>query len=139
MVIMEIVGLRGAPQETLRALKEALKGIDFPEAVVTYITDWQDQRARARFAVFVRQGKHRVLSRDAFGPRFGLEGDAALKELTLWFIERGVTEFREAVIPPSEYAALFELEAEEAQKLIVASSNPTDPALYVKREFTSRM
>lgn len=79
MMVMEIVGLRGAPQETLRALKEALKGIDFPEAVVTYITDWQDQRARARFAVFVRQGKHLVLSRDAFGPRFGLEGDAASK------------------------------------------------------------
>ncbi len=136
---MELVGLRGAPRETLRALKEALKGVDFPEAVAIYLTDWQDQRAHARFAIFVRQGKHRVLSRDAFGPRFGTEGDAALKDITLWLIERGVTEFREAVIAPSEYAALFELDDEEANKLIVASANPTDPALYVKREFTSRM
>lgn len=136
---MEVVGLRGAPRETLSALKEALKGVNFAEAVVNYLTDWQDQRAHARFAIFVHQGKHRILSLDAFGPRFGTEGDAALKDITLWLIERGVTEFREAVIAPSEFAALFELDDEEANKLIVASANPTDPALYVKREFTSRM
>lgn len=136
---MEIVGLRGAPQKTLLALKEALKGVDFSEATVTYITDWQDQRANARFAIFVREGKHRILSLDAFGPRFGAAGDAALREITLWFIERGVTDFKEAVVAPSEYAALFELEDEEALKRIAASANPTDPMLYIKREFTSRM
>ncbi|MCX7783337.1 MAG: DUF3197 domain-containing protein [Meiothermus sp.] len=136
---MELVGIRGAPQETLSALKEALKGVDFTQAVVSYLTDWQDQRAKARFAIFVREGKHRVLSLDAFGPRFGPQGDAALKEITLWFIERGVTDFKEAVIAPSEYGALFELDDEEANKLIVTSANPTDPMLYVKREFTSRM
>lgn len=135
---MEIVGLRGAPQKTLLALKEALKGVDFSEATVTYITDWQDQRANARFAIFVREGKHRILSLDAFGPRFGAAGDAALREITLWFIERGVTNFKEAVVAPSEYAALFELEDEEALKRIAASANPTDPMLYIKREFTSR-
>jgi hypothetical protein len=135
---MEIVGLRGAPQKTLLALKEALKGVDFSEATVTYITDWQDQRANARFAIFVREGKHRILSLDAFGPRFGAAGDAALREITLWFIERGVTDFKEAVVAPSEYAALFELEDEEALKRIAASANPTDPMLYIKREFTSR-
>lgn len=136
---MELVGLRGAPQETLSDLKEALKGVDFPEATVFYITDWQDQRAQARFAIFVRQGRHRILSLDAFGPRFGPPGDAALKELTLWLLERGVTDFKEAVIAPSEYAALFELEDAEAEKLIQAAANPTDPMLYIKREFTSRM
>lgn len=135
---MEVVGLRGAPQKTLQALKEALKGVDFPEAVVTYLTDWQDQRAQARFAILVREGPHRVLSLDAFGPKFGTEGDTALKEITLWFIERGVTDFKEAVVAPSEYAAFFELDEEEANKLIVASANPTDPMLYIKREFTSR-
>lgn len=136
---MELVGIRGAPQETLSALKEALKGVDFAQAVVNYLTDWQDQRAKARFAIFVREGKHRVLSLDAFGPAFGTEGDSALREITLWFIERGVTDFKEAVIAPSEYAALFELEEEEINKLIIASANPTDPMLYVKRDFTSRM
>jgi hypothetical protein len=135
---MEIVGLRGAPQKTLLALKEALKGVDFSEATVTYITDWQDQRANARFAIFVREGKHRILSLDAFGPRFGAAGDAALREITLWFIERGVTDFKEAVVAPSEYAALFELEDQELERLIEATGNPTDPVLYIKREFTSR-
>ncbi len=135
---MEVVGVRGAPQKTLLALKEALKGVDFPEAAVTYITDWQDQRANARFAIFMREGKHRILSLDAFGPRFGAAGDAALREITLWFIERGVTEFKEAVVAPSEYAALFELDDGEAQKQIATSANPTDPMLYIKREFTSR-
>ncbi len=135
---MDTVGIRGAPRETLSALKEALKGVNFTQAVVTYLTDWQDQRARARFAIFVREGKRRVLSLDAFGPRFGAEGDAALREITLWFIEQGVTEFREAIVAPSEYAALFERGEEEVGKLIAATANPTDPMLYVKREFTSR-
>ncbi|GIW25740.1 DUF3197 domain-containing protein [Meiothermus sp.] len=136
---MEVVGIRGAPQKTLAVLKEALKGVDFPEASVTYITDWQDQRARARYAIFVRQGKHRVLSLDAFGPRFGVLGDEALREITLWFLERGVTDFKEAVIAPSEYAALFVMEDQELEKLLAATANPTDPMLYVKRAFTSRM
>lgn len=136
---MELVGIRGAPTETLSALKESLKGVDFTQAVVNYLTDWQDQRAKARFAIFVREGTHRVLSLDAFGPAFGTEGDSALREITLWFIERGVTDFKEVVIAPSEYAALFELEEEKTNKLIIASANPTDPMLYVKRDFTSRM
>lgn len=136
---MELVGIRGAPTETLSALKESLKGVDFAEAVVNYLTDWQDQRAKARFAIFVREGTHRVLSLDAFGPRFGTEGDSALREITLWFIERGVADFKEAVIAPSKYSALFELEAGEAAMLIAACANPTDPMLYIKQEFASRM
>jgi len=135
---MELVGARGAPTKTLSALKESLKGVDFAEAVVNYLTDWQDQRAKARFAIFVYQGTHRVMSLDAFGPRFGSEGDSALREITLWFIERGVTDFKEVVIAPSEYSALFELEGQEATKRIMASANPADPMLYIKREFTSR-
>ncbi len=136
---MNIVGLRGAPKETLAELKEALKGVDFLEATATYITDWQDQRARARYAIYVQEGKHRVLSLDAFGPRFGSEGDDALRDLTLWLSERGVSSFKEAVIAPSEYAALFEQSDEEIGKLLAATANPTDPMLYVKRDFTSRM
>ncbi len=136
---MNIIGLRGAPKETLAELKEALKGVDFPEATTIYITDWQDQRAQARYAIYVHEGKHRVLSLDAFGPRFGSEGDDALRDLTLWLLERGVSSFKEAVIAPSEYAALFEQSDEEIGKLLAATANPTDPMLYVKRGFTSRM
>ncbi|RDI96273.1 DUF3197 domain-containing protein [Meiothermus sp. QL-1] len=127
---MEIVGVRGAPQETLDALKEALRGVDFSQAVVTYITDWQDQRSQARYAVFVREGRHRVLGLDAFGPRFGAEGEAALEALTRWLLERGVSEFREAIIPPSRYAALFKLDEDELLKTLLATANPADPALF---------
>lgn len=131
--------MRAAPNKTLADLKEALKGVDFPEAVVTLITDWQDQRKNARYAVFVRQGKHRVLSLDAFGPRFGPGGDDALADLVKWFQERGTSHFYESVFPPSEYAALFEIDGDEANSLLIANANPTDPVLYIKRGYTSRM
>ena len=136
---MELIGIRAAPKETLADLKEALKGVDFPEAIVTLITDWQDQRKNSRYAVFVRQGKHRVLSLDAFGPRFGPEGDDALAELVKWFQERGTILFKEAVFAPSEYSALFELEGDQANWLLVANAAPTDPLLYINKGYNSRM
>ncbi len=136
---MELVGTRGSPHETFADLKEAVKGTHFDGAVVTLVTDWQDQRKNARFAVFVRQGPHRVLSLDAFGPRFGPEGDQTLREMVQWFQERGVTHFYESVFPPSEYAALFEMDSDEADHLLVATANPADPLLYIKRGFASRM
>lgn len=135
---MELVGTRGSPRETFADLKEAVKGTHFDGAVVTLVTDWQDQRKTARYAVFVRQGKHRVLSMDAFGPRFGAEGDNALREMVQWFQERGVTHFYESVFPPSEYAALFELDGDKADQLLVATANPADPLLYIKKGFISR-
>lgn len=131
--------MRAAPNKTLADLKEALKGVDFPEAVVTLITDWQDQRKNSRYAVFVRQGKHRVLSLDAFGPRFGPEGDDTLADLIKWFQERGTSHFYESVFPPSEYSALFEMDGDEANNILVANANPTDPVLYIKKGYTSRM
>jgi len=50
---MEVLGVRGAPKQTLAALMEALKGARFPDLIVTFVTDWQDQRIKARYAVFV--------------------------------------------------------------------------------------
>ncbi len=135
---METVGLRGAPRETFAALQEALKGVNLPEAIVVYITDWQDQRTQARYAVYILEGKRRVLSRDAFGPRFGPEGERALHELTRWLLEQGASQFKEAVLPPSEYAVLLEAEPSAAHLLLLASANPTDPALYLKPTSRSR-
>ncbi len=129
---MKIVGLRGAPNETLAALQEALKGIQFPQASATYITDWQDQRAQARYAIYVQDGRRRVLSLDAFGPRFGPQGHAALQTLTRWLVQQGVEQFKEAILPPSEYANLFGLEEAEIQKALAAKANPADPALYLQ-------
>lgn len=136
---MELVGTRGAPRETLADLKDALKGLSFDQAVVTLVTDWQDQRKNARYAVFVRDGSRRVLTMDAFGPRFGPEGDDALREMVEWFQARGVTHFYESVFPPSEYSSLFELDGAEANALLVATANPADPLLYIRRGYTSRM
>jgi hypothetical protein len=129
---MEVIGIRGAPKLTLPALQNALEQVNLSEATVYFLTDWQDRRAKARFAVLVREGKESILSLDAFGPKFGAEGSKALQELTLWLIEQGVWDFKEAVIAPSEFAALFELGDEEASKIIGASANPTDPALYIQ-------
>ncbi|PZA07882.1 MULTISPECIES: DUF3197 domain-containing protein [unclassified Meiothermus] len=136
---MEVIGLRGAPQHTLEALQEALKGARFPELIVTFVTDWQDQRNKARYAVFVRSSKHSLLTMDAFGPAFGPEGDQALSELVHWLEEKGVHKWYESVVPPSEYAALFETDPDEVHRQLVANANPSDPALYTHRGYTSRM
>lgn len=127
---MEVIGVRGAPRQTLEALKEALKGARFPDLIVTFVTDWQDQRKKARYAVFVRGGKNSVLSMDAFGPAFGPEGDRALTELVHWLQDKGVHRWYESVIPPSEYAALFELEPDAVYRQLTANANPSDPTLY---------
>jgi hypothetical protein len=55
----------------------------------------------------------------------------ALDALTRYLLEQGVNEFREAVVPPSRYAALFKLEEDELAKLLVAAANPADPSLYL--------
>lgn len=138
---MELVGVRAAPNETLHALKEAVKGVKFNEALVTLVTDWQDQRANARFAIWVREGKHRVLTLDAFGPRFGAAGDDALRDAVQWFLERGVSIdlFREVILPPSEYSELFEMDGDDASQMLVIKAGYADPKLYINRGFTSRM
>ena len=138
---MELVGIRAVPVETLEAVKHAVRGLKFDEAIVTLVTDWQDHRSTARFAVYVREGKHRVLSFDAFGPKFGKLGDNTLRELVQWFLEHGVDidNFREAVLPPSEYSALFELEDNQANLVLSSSANYADPLLYIKRGFASRL
>lgn len=138
---MELVGVRAAPKETWEALKHALRGFELDEATVTLVTDWQDHRASARYAVFVREGRRRVLTLDAFGPRFGAVGDDTLRELVNWFLEQGVDidNFREAVLPPSEYSALFELDEDQAGQVLAASANYADPVLYIKRGFASRL
>ena len=82
---MERVGLRASPRITLEALKEALKGVRFPEAKVYFITDWQDRRHQARYALLIPGGKRDLLTPAAFGPAFqgGEEAHSEL-ETTPW-------------------------------------------------------
>jgi hypothetical protein len=136
---LDLIGIRGAPRHTLEDLHLALKGAKFSDLIATFVTDWQDQRGKARYALLARWGRHGVLTMDAFGPRFGPQGDAALGELVEWLQGQGVVKFYETVLPPSEYAALFDAEPDTALTRIMASSNPADPMLYTKTGYTSRL
>ncbi len=127
---MEIVGIRGAPQATLDSVQMALANAEFASAIVTLVTDWQDQRNRQRYAVFVRWPGGAVLSEDAFGAAFGPAGYYALAQLVEWLRARGVSRFYEAVIPPSHYQTLFDQDPEQIYTTLVAAGNPADPDLY---------
>ncbi|WP_038043415.1 DUF3197 domain-containing protein [Thermus tengchongensis] len=129
---MERVGLRAAPRLTLEALKEALKGVRFPEAKVYLITDWQDRREEARYAVVIHGGKKDLLTPDAFGPAFP-GGEAALSELVALLLERGARRFYEAVVSPGEMTALLSLPPKELLARVNAIANPTDPGIYLRR------
>ncbi|RTG92254.1 DUF3197 domain-containing protein [Thermus scotoductus] len=129
---MERVGLRASPRITLEALKEALKGVRFPEAKVYFITDWQDRRHQARYALLIHGGKKDLLTPDAFGPAFR-GGEEALAELVDLLLRLGAKRFYEAVVSPAEMTALLELPPEELVRRINAIANPTDPGIYLKR------
>ncbi|GAA6756879.1 hypothetical protein QT17_07360 [Thermus sp. 2.9] len=129
---MERVGLRAAPRLTLKALEEALRGVRLAEAKVYLITDWQDRRDKARYALLLHGGKKDLLVPDAFGPAFP-GGEEALAELVRLLLQGGARRFYEAVVSPGEMTALLDLPPEELVKRVVAVANPTDPGIYLKR------
>ncbi|WP_022798638.1 DUF3197 domain-containing protein [Thermus islandicus] len=129
---MERVGLRSAPKATLEALKEALRGIRLPEAKVYLITDWQDRRDQARYALLVHTQRKDLLTPDAFGPAFP-GGEEALSELVALLLERGARRFYEAVVSPGELTALLGYPTEEVLRRVNAIANPTDPGIYLKQ------
>lgn len=126
---MERVGLRASPQTTLKAIQEALKGVRLQDASVYLITDWQDQRGRARYAVLIHTPRRDVLSMDAFGPAFPGGGEA-LGELLAFLQAQGARRFYETVLPRSALYTLFEAEDSEALRPVMAAANPLDPALF---------
>ncbi len=126
------MGLRAAPRLTLKALEEALRGVRLPEAKVYLITDWQDRRDKARYALLLHGGKKDLLVPDAFGPAFP-GGEEALAELVRLLLQGGARRFYEAVVSPGEMTALLDLPPEELVKRVVAVANPTDPGIYLKR------
>ena len=94
---LDPVGLRGAPNETLNAMKLALRGVKLNDATVTLIADWQDRRDSGRYAVLVRDADGAVVSEDAFGGRYGASGTQALAEIVTFLIQHGATNFKESV------------------------------------------
>ncbi|MFN4070879.1 MAG: DUF3197 domain-containing protein [Thermus caldifontis] len=129
---MERIGLRASPRITLEALKEALKGVRISEAKVYLITDWQDRRHQARYALLIHGGKKDLLTPDAFGPAFP-GGEDALSELVDLLLRLGARKFYEAVVSPGELSALWDLPPEEIVRRVNAIANPTDPGIYLKR------
>ena len=129
--LLEPIGLQGAPKETLEAIQQALKGFDIKHAVVTMISDWQDRRESARYAVLVRSHDHVALSEDAFGPRYGAAGTDALARLVSSLVERGAVNFKESVLAPHEFTRLLEYPDQHTLLQITANANPAGPDLYV--------
>lgn len=124
--------MRAAPRASLEALKAALGGQKLSEAKVYLITDWQDRRDKARYALLLHGGKKNLLVPDAFGPAFP-GGEEALSELVGFLLERGARRFYEAVVSPGELTALLGYPSEEIVKRVNAVANPTDPGIYLRR------
>ncbi|MGQ9510905.1 MAG: DUF3197 domain-containing protein [Thermaceae bacterium] len=126
---MERLGLRASPQATLKALLEALRGARLKGTRVYLITDWQDRREEARYAVLIRTPRKDFLTPDAFGPAFP-GGKEALGRLLEFLEEQGVEQFYEVVLPRSTLYALFESDDQEVLAKVLASANPADKGRY---------
>lgn len=129
---LDPIGLQGAPLETLNALHAALKSFDLKHAIVTIISDWQDRRSTARYAVLVRSGERVALSEDAFGPRYGEAGTWAIKDLLESLSSKGAINFKECILAPHEFTRLLEYPDAHAILKITASANPASPAIWSK-------
>ncbi len=127
---LDPVGLRGAPLESLNAMKLALRGVKLSDATVILIADWQDRRDSGRYAVLVRDGGSHVVSEDAFGGRYGASGIKALADLVTFLCEQGATNFKESVLPPHEFTRLLEYPDAHNLGRIAANANPSDPEIY---------
>ena len=135
MKISEPIGTPGAPKETLEDLANVLERLP-TSAKVLLITDIQGHRSHARYAVLFLHGSEGALSREAFGPRYGPEGILALDTLVRTLLERGINDFKECVVMPSDFGRLMqEPEGLEFERLI-SSANPTDPNLYLTTHMT---
>ncbi len=127
---LEAWGLAGAPTETFAAIKDLLKKQNLESASVVLITDWQDRRSSARYAVLVRIAEKIFLSQAAFGPRFGDAGTEALQNLITLLQSCGATNFKESVLAPHEFARMLEYPNELVLEKLAANANPTDPSIY---------
>jgi Protein of unknown function (DUF3197) len=129
--MLDPIGSAGASMETLEEVKLAAKNLVFAQTTVTLITDWQDRRENARYALMLHQGAKTILTNEAFGPRYGQAGKAALSSLIAWLLEKGASNFKESIIAPSEFARMLEDANPATLQRLAALANPSDPNIYV--------
>ena len=127
---LDPIGTSGASLETLEEVKLAAKNFVFAQATVTFITDWQDRRENARYALMLHQGAKTILTNEAFGPRYGQAGKAALSSLVAWLLENGASNFKESILAPHEFARVLEDANPANLQRLAALANPSDPAIY---------
>ena len=130
--LTDALGLAAAPLETFAALKPALERANAHTTAIL-ITDCQGHRLEARYALLLKFENELVLSREAFGPRYGLVGLQALREMTELLLERGVTEWRECVIMTYDFSRLMNDPEDYGANNILASSNYSDANIYLAR------
>jgi Protein of unknown function (DUF3197) len=129
-VVLDPIGMRGSPIETLNALREATRRADFDLSMIIYLTDWEDRRETARVAVLMRFPLETLITEDAFGLRYGEAGKKALADLTTYFVDHGATNFKESVIAPHEFTRLLEYPSSQNLARVFANADPTDPEIY---------
>ncbi|PNY81970.1 DUF3197 domain-containing protein [Deinococcus koreensis] len=135
MQIADPLGVPGAPLETLNAVMTRFEGSELSGGRLILVTDRQGDRARASYAALVVTGKQAnaaaVVTAAAFGPRFGRVGAQALADLVVWATGQALP-VCETVLNSSDFSrVLAEPDAREVAQL-VASSNPSDPAIYTR-------
>jgi hypothetical protein len=127
---LDPIGTSGASIETLEEVKLAAKNLVFAQTSATLITDWQDRRENARYALMLHQGTKTILTNEAFGPRYGQAGKAALSSLIAWLLEKGVTNFKESILAPHEFSRVLEDANPANLQRLAALANPSDPDIY---------
>jgi hypothetical protein len=127
----ETLGTTGQPRETLAALVTPLKSLNAATTTVVLVTDWQGRRESAHYALFAHDKGQTVISADAFGPRYGATGVAALRELIESLQNRGAENFKEAILAPHEFNRLLDDPSKAMILRLLAIANPSDVALYV--------
>jgi hypothetical protein len=129
-VVLDPIGSRGSPLETLKAIRETTKRLDFTLSMIVFLTDWEDRRETARIAVLMRFGSETMISEDAFGPRYGETGKKGLADFVEYVCDRGAQNFKESVIAPHEFTRLLEYPSIENLARVFANADPTDPEIY---------
>ena len=133
MDIPEPIGVVGAPHETLNELTTYFEGVDLSGAMLILLTDTQGRRPDARYAILVHTPDLSVLTVDAFGPRFGTDGEQALRDAAAWARNHGIENVKETVVNTYDFNRVVREPDEAEVRRLIAAANPSDLGIYLVR------